>query len=195
MTTGSLSWMRMGKKSSWTPSRMVWGADIWVYVAVNMQRQVPAFRPSSFHRSSSWRLLSAVVVQRQVRGRGGLQQGPSGSSAAFCGADHLVGARGGLQGPPRIEFTRVLRSRSSWFLGLTCCEHAGTSSSRKPEIPRCSFWTRLLTCPLWCDDWGYGPDSVENCLEVWCSFWTRLLACPLWCNARCRLGSAVFCVS
>ena len=64
-----------------------WGADIWVSVAVNMQRQVPGISPVEFPQAQ---FLEVVERRQQVRGRGGLQ-GPSGTG-----------------------FSRILRSRSSW---------------------------------------------------------------------------------
>ena len=34
------------------------------------------------------------------------------------------------------------------------------------DFSKVQFRTRFLTCPLWCNDWCDGLDSVENRLEV-----------------------------
>ena len=49
---------------------------------------------------------------------------------------------------------------------LPCTEFQGSASdSVLRRLGGPVFWTRL-TCPSWCNDRCYGPDSVENCLEV-----------------------------
>ena len=49
---------------------------------------------------------------------------------------------------------------------LPCTEFQGSASdSVLRRLGGPVFWTRL-TCPSWCNDRCYGPDSVENSLEV-----------------------------
>ena len=55
----------------------------------------------------------------------------------------------------------VLVNGSDKFLQFT------TQAVRKNvDFTQVQFWTRFLTCPLWCNDWCDGPDSAENRLEV-----------------------------
>ena len=76
-------------------------------------------------------------------------------SVACSGQDYSEGAS-----------DSVLRRRCGG-LGLTCCEHAATSfqqswrtAQKTVEFPQVQF-SVWLSCPSWCNDWGYGPDSAE----------------------------------